>query len=413
VLVFDKQRLRVEIERLFAGNGCMKVYFAPNGIGLGHVGRCVPVARILEEKGAKVVFSTYREGIKYIERENFPLIEAPPIGFQVRPDGSVDFKRTAINPGPFLASFTLLKQVNAEVRTIEHFKPDVVVSDSRATPLLAARVLGIPRVCILNQFQPIVPRRKRLLRLARFADAVTLTLIGRIWTGGNTVLIPDFPQPYTISIGNLTIPKPYRKNVKLIGPILLTKPNELPAREKLREKLKLPTSRPVVFAAVSGPTSEKAFVAGVLRRILLEFPQNYEIIMSLGYPSADSKPIQHGNVTIYKWVPNRFEYLKACDLVIGRAGHGTITQCMCYGKPMILVPTPGHTEQISNAKQAENIGVAKILLQNHLNKERLLQNVQTTLQGKMVERAAEVQKEVLRYDGLENAVKVVTEAAEK
>jgi uncharacterized protein (TIGR00661 family) len=115
----------------------MKVYFAPNGIGLGHVGRCVPVARRLKENGAEVVFSTYREGIGYVERENFPLIKAPPIGFQVKPDGSVDFTQTAINPGPFLATFTLLKQLNAEIRTIEGFKPDVVVSDSRASPLLA------------------------------------------------------------------------------------------------------------------------------------------------------------------------------------------------------------------------------------------------------------------------------------
>jgi UDP-N-acetylglucosamine--N-acetylmuramyl-(pentapeptide) pyrophosphoryl-undecaprenol N-acetylglucosamine transferase len=391
----------------------MKVYFAPNGIGLGHVGRCVPVARRLRENGARVVFSTYREGIKYVERENFPLIEAPPIGFQVKPDGSVDFRQTAINPGPFLASFTLTRQVNSEVRTIEGFKPDVVVSDSRASPLLAARLLGIPRVCILNQFQPIVPRRERLLRLARFADAVTLTLVGKTWTSGNTVLIPDFPQPYTISIGNLTIPKPYRKKVKLIGPILPMKPKELPAREEICESLKLPTDRPIVFAAVSGPTSEKAFVIGVLRRILLEFPEDYEIIMSLGYPSADNKPIRHGNVTIYKWVPNRFEYLKACDLVIGRAGHGTITQCMCYGKPMILVPTPGHTEQICNAKQAESIGIARIVLQNRLTREKLLQIVQETLQDKMVKRAVEVQGEALRHDGLENAVQNVIEATRK
>lgn len=391
----------------------MKVYFAPNGIGLGHVGRCVPVARRLRENGAEVVFSTYREGIGYVERENFPLIKAPPIGFQVKPDGSVDFTQTAINPGPFFATFTLLKQLNAEIRTIEGFKPDVVVSDSRATPLLAGRLLRIPGICILNQFQPIVPRRKRLLLLSRFADAVTLTLVGKIWTAGNTVLIPDFPQPYTISIGNLTIPKPYRKSVKLIGPILPMKPEELPAREEICEKLNLPTERPIIFAAVSGPTAEKAFVTGVLRRILLDFPEDYEIIMSLGYPSADSKPMRHGNVTIYKWVPNRFEYLKACDLVIGRAGHGTITQCMCYGKPMILVPTPGHTEQISNARQAENIGVAKIVLQNRLNREKLLQNVHASLQGKMVERAAEVQGEVVKYDGLENAVRNVIEAAEK
>lgn len=391
----------------------MRVYFAPCGIGLGHVGRCAPIARRLLEKGAHVVFSTYTEGIRYVERERFPLIKAPPIGFQVKADGSIDFRQTAINPGPFLASFTLLKQIDAEVGTIEGFKPDIVVSDSRASSLLAARLLRIPRICILNQFQPIVPRRTHNLRLARFADVVTLTIIGKIWTSGNIVLIPDFPQPYTISVGNLTIPKPYRKNVRLIGPILPTRPDTLPAKEELIRKLNLPNDKPIIFAPLSGPTSEKAFVTGVLRKILLEFPDNYEIIMSFGYPSADNKPIRHGNVTIYKWVPNRFEYLKACDLAIGRAGHGTITQCMCYGKPMILIPTPGHTEQISNAKQAEVIGVAKVMLQDRLNKENLLKRIEEILRDKMVERAVEVQEEALKHDGLENAVNTVIEVAGK
>jgi UDP-N-acetylglucosamine--N-acetylmuramyl-(pentapeptide) pyrophosphoryl-undecaprenol N-acetylglucosamine transferase len=377
------------------------------------VGRVAPIARKLQESGAKLVFSTYTDGINYVQQENFPLIKAPPIGAQVKPDGSIDFRKTAINPGPFLASFMLLNQINAEIRSIEGFRPDVVVSDSRASSLLAADFLGIPRVCILNQFQAIVPRKTHLLHLARFADIITLTLIGKIWTSVKALLIPDFPQPYTISVGNLTIPKSYSKNVKFIGPILPKRPNELPTKEELREQLKLPADKPIIFAPLSGPTSEKAFVTGVLRKILLDFPEEYEIIMSFGYPSADNTPMRHGNLTIYKWLPNRFEFLKACDVAIGRAGHGTITQCMCYGKPMVLIPTPGHTEQISNAKQAENIGVAKIVLQERLSKQRMLDKIRESLEKEMVERAKEVQLEALKHDGLENAVKEIITAAEK
>lgn len=391
----------------------MRVYFAPCGIGLGHVGRCVPIAKKLSEKGAEVIFSTYREGIRYIEREKLPLIKAPPIGFQVKPDGTVDFKQTAVNPGPFLASFTLLRQINAEIRFIEGFKPDVVVSDSRASPILAARVLGIPRICILNQFQVIIPRKKRFLRLAKFADSITLTIIGKIWTGGNTVLIPDFPPPYTICAGNLTIPKSYRKSVKLIGPILEVRPEELPTQEELRKKLRLPLDKPVLFVPISGPIRERAFLIGILRKILLNFPEDYEVVMSLGYPNADTDPVRHGNLTIYKWIPNRFEYLKACDLVIGRAGHGTLTQCLCYGKPMILVPTPNHTEQLWNAIQAEKLGVAEIIQQKELTREKLLKNVKQIIEGETPERLRRIQKEVAKYDGLGNAVKAVLEAAER
>jgi len=247
--------------------------------------------------------------------------------------------------------------------------------------------------------------------LAKFADSITLTIIGKMWTSGNTVLIPDFPMPYTICAGNLNIPKSYRKNVELIGPILPVSPNELLEKQKLRKKLRLPVDKPVIFAPISGPIRERAFLTGILRKILLKFPDNYEIVMSLGYPNADNKPTHHRNVTIYKWILNRFEYLKTSDLVIGRAGHGTLTQCLCYGKPMILVPTPSHTEQLGNAKQAENLGVAKTIQQDELSYEKLLKSVRQILEGETSERLREVQKDVMKYDGLQNAVRTVIEIA--
>ncbi len=389
----------------------MRVYFSPCGVGLGHVGRCIPIAKRLAQENVEVMFSTYREGVNYVEREKFPLYKAPPIGFQVKPDGTIDFRQTAVNPGPFFASFTLLEQVNAEIAAIENFQPDVVVSDSRASPLLAARILGIPKICILNQFQVIIPRKTHFLRLARIADTITLTVIGKIWTSGNAVLIPDFPEPYTISIGNLNIPKSYRKKVRLIGPILPTDPDELQSEQELRRKLKLSMDKPVIFAPISGPIRERAFLTGILRKILLKFPEKYEIIVSLGYPKASTEPIHHGNVRIYKWVPNRFEYLKACDLVIGRAGHGTLTQCMRHGKPMILVPTPSHTEQLNNAKQAAKIGVAKVIDQEKLSTDKLLDSVEKILEGEIPERLKHVQKEVSRYDGLEDAVTTIMETS--
>ena len=79
---------------------------------------------------------------------------------------------------------------------------------------------------------------------------------------------------------------------------------------------------------------------------------------------------------------------------------------------MILVPTPSHTEQLSNARQAKNLGIAEIIQQEKLNKETLLKRVQQILEGKTPERLKEVQKEALKHDGLENAVKTVIEMAE-
>jgi uncharacterized protein (TIGR00661 family) len=392
----------------------MKVQFAPCGIGLGHAGRCIPIVKRLLEEDAEteILFSTYKDGICYARQEGLPVAEIPPIAFKVKPDGTVDFKGTVANPDLFFASSKLLRQVVAEIHVMQHFKPDVVVSDTRVSPLVAARLLRIPRICILNQFQIIIPRRKHFLRLAKFADIIGLAMIGKLWTTGIHVLIPDFPEPYTLAAGNLQIPKSYQKRVKLIGPIIETRPKDLPSQKALRKKLDLDKNKPLIFAPVSGPVKEKAYLIGLLRRLFRDFPEDYQIVMSLGYPASPPDPVKYGNLVIYRWVPNRFEYLKACDLVVARAGHGTVAQALCYGKPMILIPTPNHTEQYNNAKKVASLGVAEVLEQQNL-KETLYKATEKMLSdGKHVERAKEIMKEIEGIDGLETAARMIRQVAE-
>ena len=390
----------------------MRVQFCPSGVGLGHVGRCIPIARRLERDGAQVLFSTYREGFRYVQQEGLQVVEAPAIGVAVKPDGSIDFRQTTVKPGPFISVFTFMKQVDAEIDFMKTFEPDVVVSDSRASSLMAAKVLGIPKICILNQFQVIIPRRQRFLRLARIADASTLTIIGKIWTSAIQALIPDFPSPYTISTGNLHIPKAYQKKIKLIGPILPVRPDDLPDQKELRRKLGLVEDKSLIFVPISGPAKERAYLTGMLRQIFSEFPDDYQIIMSLGYPKATAEPVTDGNLIIYGWIPNRFEYLKACDVTVSRGGHGTLCQSVCYGKPMILVPTPNHTEQFNNAKKAVDLGIAEIIQQEDLNKNVLLSTVRKILDNnKFEQRSEQIQKETMKWDGLETAAKIIVDAA--
>jgi len=391
----------------------MRVLFTPSGVGLGHVGRCIPIAKRLEQDGAQILFSTYREGFKYVQQEGFQVVEAPDIGVAVKPDGSIDFRLTTVNPGPFLTVYTIMKQVDAEINFMQAFKPDVVVSDSRASSLVAAKLLDIPRIGIQNQFQVFIPRRNRFLKLARIADATTLTLVGRVWADVSQVLIPDFSPPFTISTKNLHIPKAYRKKMRFIGPILPVCPEYLAEKKELRKKLGLPENKPLIFAPISGPAKERAYFTGILRQIFSKFPEDYQIVMSLGYPKSSTEPVNGENLIIQGWIPNRFEYLKACDIVVSRGGHGTMSQSICYGKPLILVPTPSHTEQINNAKKAVELGVAEIILQKDLNRNVLLGAVRKVLENNYQLKSEQLQKMVSTCDGLETAAKIIADAAHK
>jgi UDP-N-acetylglucosamine--N-acetylmuramyl-(pentapeptide) pyrophosphoryl-undecaprenol N-acetylglucosamine transferase len=390
----------------------MRILFTPSGVGLGHVGRCIPIARRLQKQGAEILFSTYREGFRYVQQEGFQAVEAPDIGVQVKPDGSIDFRLTTVKPGPFETVYTIAKQVDKEIDFIQAFEPDIVVSDSRASSILAAKLLDIPRVCILNQFQVFIPRRKRFLKLARIADATTLTLVGRVWAESNHVLIPDFPPPYTISTKNLNIPKAYHKKIRFIGPIIPVHSHDLPDKKELRKKLGLDETKPVVFAPISGPSKERAYFTGTLKQIFSQFPDDYQIVMSLGYPNGSVEPVTKGNLIIHGWIPNRFDYLKACDVVVSRGGHGTLSQSICYGKPMILVPTPSHTEQFYNAKKAVDLGVAEMIPQEDLTTDSLLASVKKVLEkNRFQQRSEQLQKEISGCNGLELATKIITDTA--
>jgi len=91
-----------------------------------------------------------------------------------------------------------------------------------------------------------------------------------------------------------------------------------------------------------------------------------------------------------------------------------VSQSVCYGKPQILVPTPNHTEQLNNAKKAVELGVAEIIQQEDLNKNVLLATVRKILDNsKFQERAEQIRKEVMKWDGLETAAKIIADAAQR
>jgi len=383
----------------------MKVYFGACGVGLGHVGRCVPVAKQLIKRGSEVLFSTYSEACDYLDHEGLPFVEAPPIYFAVREDGGVDFRKTTVYPGVF-SVFIFLDQVSAEIRYMHVFRPDIVVSDSRASTITAAKLLGVPVLTVLNLYRATVPRVRRFLNLSRIADGGIMTVVGRLWNAGEEILVPDFPSPYTLSEGNLVIPPRRRSRVRLIGPVLPVRPRDLPSKETLRRRLHL-GDKPVIFVPISGPTKEKEYFATRMLRILSKFPEDYEVVVSLANPNHASAPRREGNITIFDWLPNRFEYFEACDAVISRAGLGTITQSICYGKPSLIVPTPSHTEQENNSRRAEELGVAKVLDQLKLDYDYVLSGVRELFEGGYVERAERLRRDVSKFDGMETMVETI------
>jgi UDP:flavonoid glycosyltransferase YjiC (YdhE family) len=351
----------------------------------------LPIAEELERRGNQVAYSTYLDGLDFARHNHLPTYEAAPINFRVTSDGSIDFKRTAATSGFSLGIRTFLRQVTLEIKFMKNFRPDVVFSDSRASSLVAARLMRIPVVLMLNQFSIEIIRRptgrpmslfdRFFFFIANLGWRFVRTAIVLVWGRSQLILIPDLPSPYTISVGNLAIPKRYKGKVKLIGPIVARNGQPTHNQSEMKRRLGFSETRPLIYAAISGPKVERTILANLLIDSLNNFSKDYDVVLSLGNPRGGRKPLRLDGVTVYEWIENQDDFIKASDLIISRAGHGTIMKSLVYGKPMILVPIPEHTEQYGNARRAASLRVAHTLDQTRLTHETLELEIHELLQN--------------------------------
>jgi UDP:flavonoid glycosyltransferase YjiC (YdhE family) len=358
----------------------LRVYLAPSGIGLGHVTRAHPIAKELNRRHNTTAFSTYLDGLQYAKEHCLPTFEAAPVSYRVTKDGTIDFKMTAATSGFSLGIRTLLRQLLQEMRFMKAFKPNIVFSDSRVSSLLAAWLLRIPVVLMLNQFRVEIIRRPSQRKLpvldrlfffiANLGWLFIRTAIELVWGRSKIIIIPDLPHPYTISLGNLAFPKRYKGKIKLIGPIVenLSEGNR---HSMVKKELKLSNKKPVIYAAISGPKIERKVLATILIEALSQLTHKYDFILSKGEPNGSHKSHPFMGMRVFDWIQNQDDYVKASDVIVARAGHGTVMKSLVFGKPMLLIPIPDHTEQYGNARRAESLKVAKVVNQNELNSRTL------------------------------------------
>jgi UDP:flavonoid glycosyltransferase YjiC (YdhE family) len=378
----------------------------PCGIGLGHVGRSIPVARELKRRGAEVMFSTYLEAVEFVRRQGFPVVRSPAISLVSDSTGRIDLKATVLNRG--VSSFaTLVKQIKAEMEYMKSFRPDVVVSDSRVSTVAAGKLLGLPVALIINQFRLMVPTSEFNQNLTRIIDGGILTVLSGGWGTSDVIIIPDFPRPYTICLDSLRIPRMYQDRVQMGGFILERKPEEVRGSEEVRAEAGASEKDKLIYAAISGPRQEKIPLVRILKPIFEDFPEDVKVVMSTGDPEGGSEPVTSGSLTVIPWVEDRYKYLKAADAIICRGGHNTIMQAICYGKPSIIIPTPSHTEQYANARRAKELGFGEAIHQDVVGREMLLGLIEMLASNPEYEERFGKINAMGFTDGIENTVKVI------
>ena len=102
------------------------------------------------------------------------------------------------------------------------------------------------------------------------------------------------------------------------------------------------------------------------------------------------------------------------DIVVGRAGMGTVSELAASGKPSILVPLPTASDQhqLRNAEAFEKEGAAKLVVQSEFSGARLIEEIERFIgEPKSLERMSEAARKFAKPDAARRAAEVLEEVA--
>ena len=248
--------------------------------------------------------------------------------------------------------------VLAARRALAAFRPDVLLS--------TGGFVSVPAVVAARGIAPVLTHEQTaILGLAnrinaRFADVLAVS-------HSQTALLAARLHHCVVVTGN-----PIR-----VG---------LTAGDRSRglHRLGFEASMPVVYvtggARGASPINQRiaALLPGILDRA--------QIVHQTGPPSANADASYHSELkeSLPRPVRHRYhvvefigdelpEIYAAADLVVGRAGAGTIAELAYVGRPAILLPLPGARgdEQALNARVLGDVGAALVIAQQDATPERL------------------------------------------
>lgn len=280
---------------------------------------------------------------KEIERKILARFEIP---YYAVPAGKL---RRYFSFQNFADVFKLGAGIVASLLLLKRLKAEVLFSKggyAAVAPVIAARMLKIPIITHESDRDPGLATRIA----ARFADRILL--------------------PYQATRAEY-YPKAGDRAIVLGNPVRAELFNGDP--ERGRELLKLPAKEPLalVLGGSQGARQVNQLVAAILPQLLEEAV----VVHQMG--ELDYRPSSTPRYITADLFHSEFPHiLAAADLIISRAGAGTIWESGVLGKPSILIPLGGESsrgDQVRNAQLFAERGAAVLLEGETLNPESLLE----------------------------------------
>ena len=229
------------------------------------------------------------------------------------------------------------KAVKEAQNSISLFQPDLVFSKGGyvALPVVfAAKKLGIP--CLAHE------------------SDFSLGLANRLSAKKCKAVLTSFPETATAVKNGKYSGAPIRRAV--------LSENRTAARKMLGID-----SEAQVLLVFGGGSGSKA-INDALRKNLKTLTEKYVILHICG--NGNTVESSFKNYHQYQFITNMGAFYAAADLVVSRAGAGTIFELLALKKPSILIPLTGATrgDQKQNAEYFKRKGLCRVLPQDGLQR---------------------------------------------
>ncbi len=331
-----------------------KVFIAPMDWGLGHASRCIPLIRRLHKKGVEVIIGGDGRSGEYLKKE-FPDAKYYPL-----PAYNIRYTHTSFQiPFLMLQVPRLLQVFRKEQKVLDeiitHENIDGVISDNRYG-IYSSRV---PSVFMTHQIAPLAPFRYIGYRVhLRF-----MKKFSAVW-------IPDFELPPRLS-GGLSEDYPLPEHTRFIGTL-----SRFEGFIPSHQPLEMPYD---IVAVLSGVEPQRTLLEALLISTFRQFPE-WRCVIIQGKPESSSVQ-QLGNVEIFPFIEDdnkMYTVLTQSKVILSRGGYSSLMDFAALGiKKIILVPTPGQTEQEYLASCLEKQEVVIVMNQNAINLKGALKRLDT------------------------------------
>lgn len=316
-------------------------------------GHFTPALAVIEELPEKteVVFIGRASSFEGSKEKSLESSEVQKRGIKFYALTTGRLQRT-ISPQFFSSLFKLPKGFFQAMQILRSEKPDVVMGFGGYLSLpvgYAAFFLRIPLILHEQTFKAGLANRM----LAKFASRVCVS-----WESS----LDQFPREKTVLTGN---------------PLLKISPKENHFFEGSSTKLPIL----LVSGGSSGSHALNLLVENALPILLQEWrvmhltgdAKEYEDFARLKKYRNSLPETLARNYEVEKSVsPEQMGTLmKQAKIILGRSGINTVSLALFLGKPSIFIPLPigQKGEQLTNARAAEKIGIAKVLLQKDASSE--------------------------------------------